>query len=74
MNIRIIAAACVAGALAGCAGLPLDRATERQHVERNCRVQASMSPAYAIDSTGIGLGNVAYDRCLRTAGSRPVRA
>jgi hypothetical protein len=53
--------------LAACASHPLDHDLLRLHAERNCKVRAAVSPAYAVDSTGIGLRNVAFDRCMRTA-------
>ncbi|MEW9570719.1 hypothetical protein ABQJ54_03080 [Rhodanobacter sp. Si-c] len=53
--------------LAACASQPLDHDLLRLHAERNCRVRAAVSPAYAVDSTGIGLRNVAFDRCMRAA-------
>ncbi|MBD8898609.1 hypothetical protein [Rhodanobacter sp. DHG33] len=69
MKTRIPVAAIVAAALAGCASTPMDRSALRQHIQRNCGVQATVSPAYAIDSTGTGIGtrNVAYAVCLRSA-------
>ena len=70
MKTRIPVAAIVAAALAGCASIPMDRSALRQHIQRNCGVQATVSPAYAIDSTGIGTRNVAYAVCLRSAGLR----
>lgn len=70
MKTRIIVAAMVAAALAGCASTSVDRTALRQHTQRNCQVQAVVSPAYAIDSTGIGTRNVAYVYCLRAAGFR----
>ena len=53
--------------LAACALQPLDHDVMRLHAERNCRVRAAVSPTYAVDSTGIGLRNVAFDRCMRAA-------
>ncbi|MBD8872603.1 hypothetical protein [Rhodanobacter sp. DHB23] len=53
--------------LAACTLPPIDRSVQRLHAERNCRVHATVAPAYAIDSTGIGLRNVAFDACMRTA-------
>ena len=53
--------------LAACATHPLDHDTLRLHAERNCRVRAAVALAYAVDSTGIGLRNVAFERCLRAA-------
>ena len=70
MNIRTAVATLVAAMLASCASAPMDRAALRRHAERNCRVQAAVSPAYAIDSTGIGIRNIAYVRCLQAAGFR----
>ena len=67
MNTRIVVAV-VAAALAGCAGTPMNRDALRQHAERNCRVQAAVSKAYAMDSTGIGMRSVAHARCLQAAG------
>lgn len=52
----------------GCVMAPIDRTALRQRTERNCRVKAAVSPAYAVDSTGAGLRNVAFDRCMRSAG------
>ncbi|RCS30170.1 hypothetical protein DEO45_08915 [Rhodanobacter denitrificans] len=54
--------------LAACASQPIDRDAQRLHAERGCRVRAAVSPAYALDSTGVGLRNVALDRCMRAAG------
>jgi len=51
--------------LAACATRPIDRAALRLHAERDCRVRAAVAPAYALDSTGVGLRNVAFDRCMR---------
>lgn len=70
MITRILAAALVAAALAGCASTSMHRDTLRQHAERNCRVQSTVSRAYAVDSTGAGMRSVAYARCLRGAGFR----
>jgi len=70
MNTRILAAAIVVAVLAGCAGTPLNRVALRQHAERSCRAQSTVSKAYAIDGTGVGMRSVAYVRCLRTAGFR----
>ena len=53
--------------LAACATQPLHHNLLSLHAERNCRVQAAVAPAYAVDSTGIGLRNVAFDRCMRAA-------
>jgi len=53
--------------LAACASQPLDHDALRLHAERDCRVRAAVSPAYAVDSTGVSLRNVAYDRCMRAA-------
>lgn len=55
--------------LAACASQPIDRDAQHLHAERNCRVRAAVSPAYALDSTGIGLRNVAFDRCMRETDS-----
>ena len=68
MNTRIFVAAIVAAALAGCASAPMNRDVLRRHAERDCRVQSTVSKAYAIDGTGVGMRSVAYARCLRTAG------
>lgn len=54
--------------LAACATQTIDREVQRQHAERDCTVRAAVASAYAVDSTGIGLRNVAYDRCMRAAG------
>lgn len=70
MNIRILVAAVIAAALTGCASTPMNRDALRQHAERSCRVQSTVSKAYAVDSTGIGMRSVAYARCLRAAGFR----
>ena len=51
--------------LAACVTQSLNRDVLRLHAERNCRVRAAVASAYAVDSTGIGLRNVAFDRCLR---------
>ncbi|BFI95841.1 MAG: hypothetical protein RSP_13510 [Rhodanobacter sp.] len=59
--------------LAACATQHLDHDTLRLHAERNCRVRAAVSPAYAVDSTSISLGNAAFDRCLRATGIAEVR-
>jgi hypothetical protein len=59
--------------LAACATQPLDQNLLRLHAERDCRVQAAVAPAYAVDSTGIGLRNVAFDRCMRAADIVKVR-
>lgn len=53
--------------LAACAIQPIDREAQRLHAERDCRVRAAVSPAYAVDSTGVGLRSVAFDRCMRAA-------
>lgn len=53
--------------LAACATRSIDRNVLRLHAERDCRVRATVSPAYAVDSTGIGLRNVAFERCMRAA-------
>lgn len=54
--------------LAACATHPLDHNVLRLHAERNCKVRAAVAPAYAVDSTGVGLRNVAFGRCMRAAG------
>lgn len=54
--------------LAACATHPIDHDAQRLHAERDCRVRAAVAPAYAVDSTGIGLRSVAFERCMRTAG------
>jgi len=67
MNKLIVSAAsCIA--LAACSTQPLNHDTMRAHAERNCRVQAATTPAYAVDSTGVSLRSVAYDACMRRAG------
>lgn len=53
--------------LAACASESLDHDLLRLHAERNCRASATVSPAYAMDSTGVFLRNVAFDRCMRAA-------
>ena len=53
--------------LAACATQLIDRDVQRLHAERNCKVRAAVSPAYAVDSTGVGLRSVAFDRCMRAA-------
>lgn len=53
--------------LAACATQFIDRDVQRLHTQRNCRVRAAVSPAYAVDSTGVSLRNVAFDRCMRAA-------
>mgnify|MGYP001118529641 CR=1 FL=1 len=68
MNTRIITIALIALAISGCQGTAMNRDVLRQHVARNCRVQAATASAYALDSTGIDLDNVALDRCMRAAG------
>ena len=59
--------------LAACATHPLDRDVLRLHAERNCGVRAAVAPAEAVDSTGVDLRNVAFDRCMRSAGIAEVR-
>ncbi|MBD8882265.1 hypothetical protein IHE49_17420 [Rhodanobacter sp. 7MK24] len=68
MNTRTAIAAFAAATLAACASTPMNRDALRRHGERNCRVQAVVSPAYAIGSAGTGIRSVAYARCLRSAG------
>lgn len=68
MDTRTTAAAFAAATLAACASTPMNRDALRQHAERNCRVQAVVSPTYAIDSTDRGIRSIAYTRCLRAAG------
>ncbi|HKR75173.1 MAG TPA: hypothetical protein VJR95_00820 [Rhodanobacter sp.] len=53
--------------LGACASQPLDRDALHLHAERDCRVRAAVSLDYAVDSTGVGLRNVAFERCLRAA-------
>ncbi|WP_426664257.1 hypothetical protein [Rhodanobacter aciditrophus] len=53
--------------LAACASQPIDHHLLRLHAERDCQVRAAVAPAYAVDSTGVGLRNVAFDRCMRAA-------
>jgi len=53
--------------LAACATHLIDRDVQRLHAQRDCRVRAAVAPAYAVDSTGVGLRNVAFDRCMRAA-------
>ncbi len=67
MNTKFVAAV-VAAALAGCASTPMNRDALRQRAERNCRVQSTVSKAYAIESTGTSMRSVALARCLRAAG------
>lgn len=52
--------------VAACATQPLDQNLWRLHAERKCRVSATVFPAYAVDSTGVSLRNVAFDRCMRS--------
>lgn len=54
--------------LAACATHPINRDALRLHAERNCRGRAAVSSVYAVDSTGIGMRSVAFDRCMRAAG------
>lgn len=65
--LKLTMAGLVGLCLAACASLPLDHGLLRLHAERNCRVRATVSPAYAVDSTGVGLRNVAFERCIRAA-------
>lgn len=67
MNIRIIATAPVTLGVSGCTGASLNRDVRRQHVARNCRVRASVPADYALDGTGVGFRNVAFERCMRAA-------
>lgn len=65
---KYLFAVAAALSLAACATQPLNRDALRAHAERNCRVEATTAPAYAIDSTGVGTRNVAYDRCMARRG------
>lgn len=56
--------------LAACASQPMNQDTLIAHAKRNCRVQAATSPAYAINSTGGGTVNVAYEKCMAKHGYR----
>jgi len=67
MHKHLIAAASLLS-LAACTTQPMRTDVLRAHAERNCRVQASVSKAYAIDSTGVSLRSVAYDRCMASRG------
>ena len=71
--LKLTMAGLVGLCLAACASQPLDRNTLRLYAERNCRVSAAVSHAYAVDSTGVGLRNVAVDRCMRAAGIAKAR-
>ena len=53
--------------LAACASTPMNHDALRQHAGRNCRVQAVVSPVYAIDSMGTGMPNIAHACRVRTA-------
>lgn len=66
----VIIALVAALTLGACASQPMNRDTLIAHAERNCRVQAATSPAYAIDSTGGGTVNVAYEKCMAKHGYR----
>lgn len=68
--LRVVAGAAATLAMAACSSVPMNRDALRQHAERDCRVQATVSPAYAIDSTGVGTRNVAFDRCMASRGFR----
>lgn len=54
--------------LAACTTQPLRTDVLRAHAERNCRVEATVNHAYAVDSMGIGMKNVAYNRCMAAHG------
>lgn len=56
--------------LAGCATTPMNKDVLLAHAERNCRVEASVSKAYPIDSTGVGTRSVAYRACMASHGYR----
>ena len=66
MKTYLIAIACLA--IAACATTPMNRDVLHQHAVRNCRVQAAVSPAYKIDSTGVDTRSSAYSICMRSAG------
>ncbi|MBD8871274.1 hypothetical protein [Rhodanobacter sp. DHB23] len=74
MNIRIAIAALAAAVLAACASTPMDHDALRQHAGRHCRVQATVSPVYAIGSTGTDMRNIAYVRCMRSTASPKTEA
>lgn len=66
--MKTFIAAAVLLTLTACATAPMNQDVLRQHAERNCRVDAAVSPAYAIDSTGGGTRNVAFEKCMASKG------
>lgn len=65
MNKTILAVAALL--LAGCA---TDQVALRHNTERNCRVEAAVNPAYAVDARVTNQRNVAFDRCMAARGFR----
>ena len=68
MPTRTLVAALAVALLAACAGTPMNHDLLRRHAERNCRAQSAVAPAYAIGDAATTTRNIAYARCLRTAG------
>lgn len=64
--MKTLIAASILLTLTACATAPMNQDVLRQHAERNCR--ANVSPAYAIDSTGGGTRNVAFEKCMASKG------
>ena len=50
--------------VAGCASVPMDKNVLYAHAVRNCHSQAAAVKTYAIDSTGVGMKNVAFQKCM----------
>lgn len=66
--MKYLISAAVVLTLCACTTQTLHTDVLRAHAERNCRVEATVNHAYAIDSTGVSLKNVAYSRCMSAHG------
>lgn len=63
--MRTVILAIIILLLAGCA---TDQAALRHNMERNCRVEAAVNPAYKVDASVTNQRNVAFDRCMAARG------
>jgi len=66
--VRIVSIVMMLCLMAACASTPMNADVLRAHTERNCRVQATVSPAYRVTSNPADTANVAYGACMASKG------